>query len=96
MATRLWIRWNHSDARITLTEDKPVTLYHSSPTDEGWHSEGCTYWLENGIVYADHYTDGRDCDGRLSTEYHTRRLTDGTWELLNRSQRDYTAEAAGY
>jgi hypothetical protein len=38
----------------------------SGPTDEGWHAEGETWFFDGDTVRCEWWTDGRDCDGRLS------------------------------
>ena len=103
------------DARwqgIRLADGETVTLDHVEDTDEGWSSvaEQYTYDRSTGVVDCSAYTDGRDCDGRMSTEWHGYALVDELdrmpadeygparpkWNQLRRGQRDYSAEAAGY
>jgi hypothetical protein len=84
-------------ATVTLTLKPGATLTHVSggPTEEGYYRCETVYAYTDGIVYRDTYTDSRDCDGRYSM--HTaEQLIDGKWERVNASQRDYSAEAAGY
>lgn len=104
-------RWQ--GIRLTLGGE-PVALGWSERTDEGWSSAHESYELveddEGLVVLCEVYTDGRDCDGRLSTEWHgfcrAENLTATPedeygparpqWAKLRRGQRDYSAEAAGY
>ncbi len=110
-AVRFWTWWQGAYARVTVIEGVPVRLYHWHAHDEGWSSFGQTFWLEGGQVTCRSESDGRDCDGRLSsgsdTECPVHRLqdearegTDGVpdWRPIDRSswQRDEYAEAAGY
>jgi hypothetical protein len=64
---RLWIDWNGTFTKITVKPGHPLTMYKRMATDEGWISAGKTFFIEDGRVYEQAATDGRDCDGRLST-----------------------------
>ena len=97
---------------IRLADGETVDLFYSEDTDEGWSSVGEEYAYDraNGVVECSIYTDGRDCDGRMATEWHGYALVDELtfmpaddhgparpkWNQLRRGQRDYSAEAAGY
>lgn len=68
--------WTFFDGRwhgILLTQGAPaVELHWSEPTDEGWSSATEVYeWPEwdDEFIHCTIYTDGRDCDGRHSTEW---------------------------
>ena len=79
-------------------------------TDEGWADHGWIVEHRGGHVAVWWWSDGADCDGRLSSEHHaTCPLADLTavdpgygwprlpkWRDGRRRQRDHTAEAAGY
>jgi hypothetical protein len=145
MATNYRFTAFHSGP-VKLTLRPAQTLSHSSFArhEEGWSSERAQYTHDGDYVYREIDTDGRDCDGRMSSHYasrcHRTRLTahwvgtckrcqhtvtftrgDGklprcifcdersapvgsiawegfypAWERVERSQRDYSAEAAGY
>lgn len=88
----------------------PLHVWSGGPDDEGWSSRGERWWVEDGVIHNDVATDGRDCDGRMSTheEYHcpvelrhasfneyTGYLMPA-WERGKSGQRDYSAEAMGY
>jgi hypothetical protein len=64
---RFWVLWNGQHTKITLRPNQALTMHQSAPTDEGWSSETQTYRLEDGTVYCELTSDGRDCDGRLSS-----------------------------
>ena len=89
-----------------------VVIEEGGRHEEGWSRSAevfriseCGYFVESDV-----YTDGRDCDGRLSTEWHGRSRIDRLtaipadqhgparprWEQISRGQRDYRAEAFGY
>jgi hypothetical protein len=107
--TRFWIWWNGAPVRITLHGSDLFEVHTSARTEEGWASQSETFWLRDDYVQRESATDGVDCDGRLEsfTRYrcHVSQLAAGdpfdsdefpAWERLRRSQRDYSAEAAGY
>jgi len=79
-------------------------------TDEGWADHGWTVEHRGDHVAVWWWSDGADCDGRMSNTWlATCPLADLTavdqgdgwprlpkWRDGRRRQRDYTAEAAGY
>jgi hypothetical protein len=107
---KFWAWVNDGQVRITLRPGQSLHWGKSWRHEEGWSSEGETWTHVGTAVERDAWTDGRDCDGRMST--YTRlscamdRLTARTvdedrepypdWERIESSQRDYQAEAAGY
>lgn len=108
---RFWAYINGSFVKLTLKPNQELTWGHSEPTEEGFHAEGHEWEYDGCNVYESIYTDGRDCDGRLSSEGHyrwdmisIRPCFDQTrddpstpvWDRISASQRDYFAEAAGY
>jgi hypothetical protein len=107
---RFWAWANDGQVRITLRPGQTRHWARSYPTDEGWNAEGETWTHEGDHVARTSWTDGRDCDGRMSTdtrlECALERLTDRRdspdwepspdWLRVESSQRDYQAEAAGY
>ncbi len=38
--------------------------------DEGWSAEGWECWIEGGALRSERWSDGTDCDGRLSSSWH--------------------------
>lgn len=64
---RFWLWWRGGWVKLTLRRGDSVTAFYSERTDEGWHSEAETYRFDGAFVTCRTETDGRDCDGRLST-----------------------------
>lgn len=106
---RFWMWHNGGYVRLTLRDGQSLSWQTRGPTDEGWHAEGETWRYECGVVLNEMWTDGVDCDGRLSTESefvcpwtdlaaHVTPDKVGTpkWERASAGQRDYSAEAMGY
>ena len=107
---RFWTFIHGSPVKLTLREGGSVVWELSGRTDEGWRSEWETWRLRDGVVEHEHGADERDCDGRFertgdaSCPIH--KLHDGyvlgdgitfpKWEQGDSSQRDHSAEAAGY
>ncbi len=91
MNARFWI-WNGDGecyVRITLHSGTPIEFSGGGRHEEGWSAWGVKYTLENGVVTYEHWTDGTDCDGRLSTE----QVYECKLEDLNR--REANAEYGG-
>lgn len=98
--------------RIRLRPGKSAEILMAGPTEEGYHEERIRWSHEGDRVTRVWTSDGRDCDGRFSTrsvvECPIDRLATETspinprwpatpdWRSIERSQRDYAAEAAGY
>lgn len=113
---RFWVYVNDTFVRISLTDGQALTHRAGGATDEGWSSEANVWALEGNTVRHECYQDGRDCDGRLSSEYVTEcpvadlgahRISGDdewalsapalpSWQKVEASQRDYSAEAMGY
>ncbi len=54
---------------VTLTAEAPTVQWGGSErTDEGWDSWCSEYTLRPHGVRLTSFTDGRDCDGRMSTQ----------------------------
>ena len=105
---RFWTWWSAGPVRLTMQPGDIITLHRRDRTDEGWDTVTERYQFDGTAVRCDLIADGTDCDGRLSAHgayaatlaQLRARKVDGIgypdWSLLDRSQRDYTAEAAGY
>jgi hypothetical protein len=107
-----WVYFDEQWTGVRLAPGESRDFVSGGKTDEGWSSEAevYTYDAENGMITLDAYSDGRDCDGRLSTEWHGYCLITGldarpadeygparpVWQELRKGQRDYAAEAMGY
>lgn len=110
VTVRFWIYENGGWVKLALMDGDAIYRLTGGPTDEGYHREGTTWSRSGGMVYRSWWTDGRDCDGRYETEgrdecpiteLRTEQSYDGEVDLPNwgnrrTSQRDHTAEAAGY
>lgn len=110
MNARFWVYVNDGMVKITLRPRQGLSWYHWWRHDEGWSSETESWYHDGAGVLHVTDTDGRDCDGRMSTEYRSRcrlsmlgarRIPECSeplpeWERVSSSQRDYQAEAAGY
>jgi hypothetical protein len=106
---RFWVFVNDGPVKLTLTDGQTLTHGGFCRHEEGWSSWSTSWEYEHNIVIRVDETDGYDCDGRLSThtkcgccveDLHMGATMDGTtypaWLTIGSSQRDYTAEAAGY
>jgi hypothetical protein len=109
---RFWIFYNDGFIRLSLKPGQTLSFGKRYGTDEGWHSESESFEHCGEYVALHWGSDGVDCDGRLSRggELHcplnqlaARYVEDGPrgydlpeWEKVEESQRDYSAEAAGY
>lgn len=106
---RFWAIYRGSPVRLTLHQGKGLSWQFSHPTEEGYHEEGATYFLNGDTLTQEWWYDGRDCDGRMTREgececridqlaagYQEGEITWPKWEPVNSRQRDYAAEAAGY
>ena len=112
MNARFEILAHGEQVTLTLRPGQSLSWGTWARTDEGWSSEFATWEFDGEYVTRDCGTDGRDCDGRLSSAHvarcHVSRLRahsydiDGViyhapdWDTVEHSQRDYAAEAAGY
>ena len=96
---------------LTLRPGQTLNWSRGGRTDEGWSAEyhEWTYDAETRMVRWERTEDGVDCDGRMTVHtslecpidrlssyrnYYGELVPD--WERAGSSQRDYTAEAAGY
>lgn len=111
------LRSDGSLVKLSLRDGQRRTVKTYAPDEEGWSSCVEVFWREGDHIYSRVITDGRDCDGQMSTDRTFRCHLDhlaserdpddlkrwndqmiGTpdWQEVKSSQRDYTAEAAGY
>jgi len=107
---RFWDYVNGDYVKISLRPGDTLEHYCAQVTDEGYSSERTTWSHDGDAVLSTCETDGRDCDGRMTTysavvahETNLRvRSVDGApaympdWRKVKSSQRDYSAEAMGY
>jgi hypothetical protein len=64
---RFWYWINGSPVKITIKLGETITIETGGSHEEGWSREVITFHVWNGCVLQDVYTDGQDCDGRIST-----------------------------
>lgn len=91
-----------NEVRITLHPGQTINHYSCRPADEGSVHTLLSYDLD-GFLHVTIHKEGTDCDGRSSrTVSAEANIIDCTedgkpiWCTPSYSQRDYTAEAAGY
>ena len=103
---------NDGWVRLQLADGQALSWGRSCPTDEGWRSEWTRLVREGNKIRCEYGTDGRDCDGRLSTyglltaDIRTdlaeevapngQTVRRVRWHHVSASLRDYSAEAFGY
>ena len=98
--------------RLQLADGQVLSWGRSFPTEEGWHSEWTRLRREHDQLKCEYRSDGRDCDGRLSThqtliadirtdlaidqDVYGNTVRRVRWHEAEASQRDFSAEAMGY
>lgn len=97
--------------RIDLDIYRPVhTVTRSEPTEEGHDYVSEEWFLEDDVVRHVYHREARDCDGKYSyyQEYTcpfedlaanrdiNYQVSTPKWTEVGRTQRDHSAEAAGY
>lgn len=104
--------WHYGIEPVLIRIKAGQTLHHytAHATDEGWTSEANEWEFDGTTLTCRWYTDGVDCDGRLSRSGESScRVEDvmsghtdedgrtfPAWDRGESSQRDFSAEAAGY
>lgn len=63
---RIWIFENDGPIKLTLKPGQALKWSKSGPTEEGWSSEGFTLEWDGHELVQHWFSDGTDCDGRLS------------------------------
>lgn len=64
---RFWVWINDGWARVTIRNGQELHHHRGAPTDEGWESESHRWAFDGVTVTQDWFSDGSDCDGRLSS-----------------------------
>lgn len=98
--------------KIRLRKGQMVWHKSGGDIDEGFHYEQCMWSFDGEFVSCRIDTHARDCDGLMETHWgghcHVGALRQGNesteekgvifprWIKASSSQRDYSAEAAGY
>lgn len=76
-----------------------VAITTGGKDEEGFHTSTTAYSLLGGRLIREEITDGRDCDGRVSSYWRgewTGKIRFHVWRTEGQEQRDYAAEAMGY
>jgi len=107
---RFWI-YTVAPVRIKINAGQTLNYSRFSRHEEGWSSESGTFSFDGEVVTSEYGTDGRDCDGRMSTFGAARCAVSDLeagyfdesedirypeWTRGESGQRDYTAESMGY
>lgn len=108
---RFWDFVSDGWVKITLKPGQQLTHVTGGPDEEGYHYETTIYEHEGDSVVETCLSEARDCDGRFDhSSKHVCPLGElnskpwdpspsgycPNWRSAHRSQRDYSAEAAGY
>lgn len=64
---RFWVNYGNGFVKLTLKPGDEVSFGWVTPHDEGWSSRHIELSYDEDVVTKTVYTDGRDCDGRLSS-----------------------------
>ncbi len=106
---RFWV-WITGPVKLSIRPGQTLRHGAFSEDEEGWSSR-CDEWMNDGEQVIRHsYTDGRDCDGRMTTEwtgvcsfnnlavnyFEDDGVSYAEWEQVDSRQRDYAAEEMGY
>lgn len=67
MNARIWTFLNDGFVKLTLEAGRPLVWSKFGRHDEGWSSEVHRWEWDGNELVESICTDGRDCDGRLST-----------------------------
>jgi hypothetical protein len=107
---RFWIYQNNGAVLIKMKKGQSLAHFYSMRTDEGYNSGGNEWIFDGRTLTNNWWTDGRDCDGRISSSgecyCEADLLKSGysdeagikypRWRQGPSCQRDYQAELANY
>ena len=105
---RFWEQINGSLVKLTIPIGGDIVHYSGGPTEEGFHWTHNHWSFDKGYVVRDSYSNSSDCDGRLEhwnlVRAHLSDKRQYDWldqptlnyQKVSASQRDHSAEAAGY
>jgi hypothetical protein len=65
--THNWVHPNSPPVKITLKPGQSLSHGYGAGTDEGWNYHSETWTHDGDYIRLDTFSDGVDCDGRLST-----------------------------
>ena len=68
MNARFWTLAHGSPVKLTLRPDESLTHTEGGATDEGWTRSVETFSFDGAAVTCERLDDGRDCDGRMTTD----------------------------
>lgn len=101
--------WRGVLCRMALRDGQTLNHGCAWDTDEGWDSEYFTLSRDGDTITWENFSDGCDCDGRMSDGFrvacHVSELSNNpnfykvllpNWQKESEYHRDYSAEAAGY
>lgn len=108
MNARFWAYINGAPVKLTLAPHQTLRHVSGGLTEEGYSWE-CIYWHFDGAsIHRGVTVQACDCDGRIDRHHDSQcALADlaaceyegiayAAWSDGEESQRDYSAEAAGY
>ena len=105
---KFWIWWADKPKLRKLSDGQTISLDDRQTTDEGWTFEAHMYTRHGDTIYRRVFRDGRDCDGRMSSDdycfcvkQNLRTYRDGNylypkWERTDHEVYDEEAQKAGY
>jgi hypothetical protein len=107
---RFWVWYGSGAVRIKLRKGQELSCVEGGPTDDGYSYTGHTWAFDGEEVTYTTATNARDCDGVMhydAVNYcplsdlqavadEETSLRFAGWHTRSHSQRDFSAEAAGY
>jgi len=109
LTAKFWIDHNGGTVRLKIRSGQTVSHSYGGRTDEGYSYTGESYSFDGQTVTCEWGTDASDCDGRiqhggeaycdvaeLAAGYAEDGIAFPAWQHGEYSQRDHSAEAAGY
>lgn len=109
---RFWIMHNDDWCRVALRDGDSIELYRREEYDDGRSHTWTHYQREGDVITCDIQIEASDCEGRTEQSFEvSTTLTQlesaepdpdydfpprPVWQPVDYSQRDHTAEAAGY
>ena len=89
--------FNHCKTVTVYPDYYMNSFWHGELTEEGFKSISEQYYIENNSLYRSVYSAETGCDGRIThTMIQRWTASKNRWTTVERSQRDYRAEQAGY
>ena len=63
---RFWTWHKGAYVKLTVKIGSELRHWEGGPTDEGWSRYSCRWFLEDGLLKREWFSEGCDCDGYLS------------------------------